>query len=148
MVERMAHDAEVGCAAEIEPALPAFRGDGKKLQQILINLLANAIKFTPSGGHVTLHAASGPTGGLLLQVADTGIGIAADQIAVVLAPFGQIASPLLRKNDGVGLGLPLTKRLVELHDGTLHIDSEPGVGTTVTLRFPAERFIQDPVATA
>ena len=147
MVEAMAKKASVACAVSVEHDLPAFRGDGKKLQQILINLLANAIKFTPAGGSVTLSAARDPlAGGLVLAVADTGIGIPRDKIAVALAPFGQIDSPMARKNDGVGLGLPLTKRLVELHDGTLDIDSEPGIGTTVTLRFPAERFVTEPAA--
>ena len=79
-------------------------------------------------------------GGLILSVVDSGIGIPADKIAVALAPFGQVDASLARKYEGVGLGLPLTKRLVELHGGTLEIVSVPGAGTTVTARFPHERF--------
>ena len=75
---------------------------------------------------------------------DTGIGIPADKIKVALTPFGQIDSPFPRKNNGVGLGLPLTKRLAELHQGTLEIASEPGNGTTVTICFPMERFLPAP----
>ncbi len=141
MVEAMAKKAGIAFTAQVAPALPPFRCDAKKLQQILINLLVNAIKFTPAPGAVSLAVSREPAGDLLLQIADTGIGIPRDKIAIALAPFGQVDSPLAEKNDGVGLGLPLTKRLVELHDGTLDIDSEPGQGTTVTLRFPAERFV-------
>jgi signal transduction histidine kinase len=141
MVDALATEAGVNCRSEVEPDLPAFRGGAKKLQQILINLLANAIKFTPAGGSVTVSARREPEGGLILAVTDTGVGIAQDKIQLALAPFGQITSDAGRKNNGVGLGLPLSKRLVELHDGTLEIDSEPGVGTTITARFPRGRFI-------
>jgi signal transduction histidine kinase len=141
MVDAVAKEAGVACREEVDAALPAFGGDAKKLQQVLINLLANAIKFTPSGGAVTVRARRTPAGELVLTVEDTGVGIPQDKIELALAPFGQIASRIGRKNNGVGLGLPLTKRLVELHGGKLEIDSEPGVGTTVVARFPAERFI-------
>lgn len=144
MVEAMARDGGVACRAIVEPALPIFCGDAKKLRQVLINLLVNAIKFTPAGGRVTLRAARDSAGGLLLRVEDTGIGIAPDKIEVALTPFGQIPSEIARKHQGVGLGLPLAKRLVELHDGTLRIDSTPGIGTTITLRFPPERFLPTP----
>jgi signal transduction histidine kinase len=141
VVDPMAQGAEIALLMDVEPGLPPFRGDGKKLQQILINLLGNAIKFTPNGGQVSLRASRGPAGGLVFQIQDTGVGIAADKIALALAPFGQIASSETRKNDGAGLGLPLARHLTELHDGTLEIDSAPGTGTTVIVRFPAERFI-------
>jgi signal transduction histidine kinase len=95
---------------------------------------------------VNLTAGRDASGGLVFRVADTGIGIAPDQMAVALMPFGQIDSTLSRKYDGAGLGLPLTKRLVDLHGGTLEIDSEPDVGTTVTVRFPPERFVAAPPA--
>jgi signal transduction histidine kinase len=140
IVVEMACKADIACSTAIEDGLPMFFGDGKKLQQILINLLSNAVKFTPPGGRVTLTAGRGPAGGLVLRVADTGIGMAPDQIAVAMMPFGQIDSTLARKYDGAGLGLPLTKRLVDLHGGTLEIDSHPNVGTTVTVRFAPERF--------
>jgi len=140
IVADMARKADIACTTAIEERLPVFFGDGKKLQQILINLLSNAIKFTPPGGRVTLTAGRGPAGGLVLRVADTGIGMAPDQIAVAMMPFGQIDSTLARKYDGAGLGLPLTKRLVDLHGGILEIDSHPKVGTTVTVRFAPERF--------
>jgi len=140
IVADMAFKADIACSMMVEPGLPSFRGDGKKLQQILINLLSNAIKFTPAGGRVDLTAGRDASGGLVLRVADTGIGIAPDKIELALMPFGQIDSTLSRKYDGAGLGLPLTKRLVDLHGGALEIVSAPGAGTTVTARFPPERF--------
>jgi signal transduction histidine kinase len=140
IVEEMALKAEVACSFEVEGGLPVFHGDGKKLRQILINLLTNAIKFTPTGGSVSLSAGREADGRLAFRIVDTGIGIPADKMGVALEPFGQVDSSLARKYDGVGLGLPLTKRLVELHDGTLDIDSQLDKGTIVTVRFPARRF--------
>jgi signal transduction histidine kinase len=112
------------------------RADSAKLRQILINLLGNAVKFTPSGGKVSLSAEATPDGGLVFRIADTGIGIPADKMDVAMAPFGQVDSSLARKYEGTGLGLPLTKRLVEMHGGTFHLTSEPGRGTIATVRLP------------
>ena len=139
MMRDMAEKAGLVCRYEIEQDLPSLRGDSVKLRQIVINLLSNAIKFTPSGGSIALRAARADGGGLLMAISDTGIGIAPDKLSIALAPFGQVDSDLNRRYAGVGLGLPLTKRLVELHDGSLEIASEPGRGTTVTVRFPPER---------
>jgi two-component system, cell cycle sensor histidine kinase PleC len=108
------------------------------MTQILVNLLSNAIKFTAPGGMVRLNVRPGPDGAIILRVEDTGIGMSAEQIPIALAPFGQIDAGLDRKYDGVGLGLPLTKRLVELHGGRIDIDSEPGKGTAVSVHLPAE----------
>ncbi len=119
--------------------LPALRADRRKMLQILVNLLSNAIKFTPEGGRIEVAAALDPSGDLLIRVADTGIGIAAKDIEKALTPFGQIDSSLSRKHAGTGLGLPLTKNLVELHGGRLDLESTPGEGTAVTVRLPAER---------
>jgi signal transduction histidine kinase len=139
MTRQMADKAGLECVFEIEKGLPCLRGDAVKLRQIVINLLSNAVKFTPSGGRVRVTAARAENGGLVLAIADTGIGIASDKLSIALAPFGQVDSDLNRKYAGVGLGLPLTKRLVELHGGTLEIASEPDKGTVVTVRFPPER---------
>ena len=140
MVAEMARNGQVACSYAIDDDLPGFWGDAKKLRQVLINLLSNAIKFTPAGGSVTLSAGREADGGVAIRIADSGIGIAADQMPVALAPFGQVDGSLSRKYEGVGLGLPLSKRLVEMHEGTLEIESELGTGTVVTVRLPAKRF--------
>ena len=123
--------------------LPRFRGDEVKLRQILLNLLGNAVKFTPAGGQVILAVDRSIHGGVLIDVSDTGIGIPEDKMELALSPFGQIDSKLSRKFEGTGLGLPLTKRLVELHDGTMKIVSEVAEGTTVSVLLPAARVIED-----
>ena len=142
-IEEMARNANVDYSADLPADLPKFFGDAAKLRQILINLLSNAVKFTPAGGDVRLRVAREAKDGLAFSVIDSGIGIAADQIPVALAPFGQVDNGLARKYQGVGLGLPLAKRLVELHGGSLEIASQPGKGTAVTARFPG-RAISDP----
>ncbi len=125
----------------LNDAAPLFV-DELKLKQILINLLSNAIKFTSEGGGVALRAWSSPDAGYVFQISDTGIGIALEDIPVALAPFKQVDNELNRQFDGTGLGLALTKSLVEMHSGSLDLQSELGAGTTVTVRFPAERIVR------
>jgi two-component system, sensor histidine kinase len=139
IVQELAFKAEVNFLIETEDLLPNVLGDAAKLTQILVNLLSNAIKFTPAGGKVFLKIARDAEGGLAFRVADTGIGMSPEQIPIALSPFGQVDSGLNRKYDGVGLGLPLTKRLIELHEGTIEIASEPGKGTSVDFHLPKER---------
>ena len=110
---------------------------------MLLNPLTNAIKFTPDGGSVALTVALDGDDGMVFAVADTGIGMARDDFDAALSPFGQVDSTLARSHEGAGLGLPLTKRLIELHDGRMTLDSEVGVGTTITLRFPPRRTVRD-----
>jgi signal transduction histidine kinase len=118
-----------------------LHADARALRQMLINLLSNAVKFTGRGGRVAVAWRLGTTGDLLLAVADTGIGIAPDDVARVLEPFGQVDSGLARRHEGTGLGLPLVRSLAELHGGGIVLDSAPGVGTTVTIRLPASRVL-------
>jgi signal transduction histidine kinase len=139
IVQDMARRAGIDFASEIEGPLPKVIGDPAKLTQILVNLLTNAIKFSQPGGRVRLKVGQAPHQGVTFSVEDTGIGMSADEIAIALEPFGQIDAGLTRKNDGVGLGLPLTKRLIELHGGAMEIKSKPGQGTVVTVRLPEER---------
>jgi signal transduction histidine kinase len=112
--------------------LPVF-GEPAKLRQIFLNLLSNAVKFTSPGGKISLVADMTLPGRISVRVADTGIGMAKEDLSIALSPFGQIDSSLSRRYDGTGLGLPLTNALVELHGGELAIDSERDVGTTVTV---------------
>jgi signal transduction histidine kinase len=118
-----------------------LRSDRRVLQQILLNLLSNATKFTPGGGTVTIHAELQGSD-LALAIEDTGIGIAEADRTRVLEPFGQITSPLTRGSGGTGLGLATVKSLVELHGGRLILESASGAGTRVTLLFPAYRVLQ------
>jgi len=131
--------ASGGVALDIEPTRLEIIGDELRLEQVLLNLVSNAVKFTPSGGTVRVAAMLDPSGEVAISVADTGIGMAADEIPRALQPFGQIDNSLIRPHGGTGLGLPLAKRLVELHGGTLTLDSEPGRGTVVTFTLPMER---------
>ncbi|HEY0835420.1 MAG TPA: ATP-binding protein [Azospirillum sp.] len=131
--------AGVRIAGDLPAGLPRLRMDRRRVLQVLLNLLANAVKFTPEGGRITVTARLEVDGGLAVTVADTGIGIAAEDIPLILEPFGQVRSAFQRNHAGTGLGLPLSRRLMEAHGGTLEIDSTPGEGTRITLRFPAER---------
>ena len=121
-------------------ALPEVYADDRKLLQILLNLLSNAIKFTPQGGTVSVHARITQKGELRVMVMDTGIGIEQKDISRVLQTFGQVENSYQRKFDGVGLGLPLTKSLVELHGGKLWIKSAVGKGTVVCFTLPPQRI--------
>ena len=129
---------------ELSGESPALRVDVRKLKQILVNLLSNAIKFTKAGGRVTLKGWGRIESGYVFQVIDTGIGIALEDIPKALSQFGQVDNALNRQHEGTGLGLPLTKSLVELHGGSLDLQSDVGVGTTVTVRFPADRIVASP----
>ncbi len=143
LVKERAERGGVTLVVEVADRLPRLRADERKVKQILINLLSNAVKFTPEGGSVTTTARIERDGRLAICVADTGIGIAQEDMAAVMAPFGQVDSTLARRYEGTGLGLPLTKSLVDLHDGELDLSSEVGHGTTVTVRFPAARVIAE-----
>ncbi|MEW5729903.1 MAG: nitrate- and nitrite sensing domain-containing protein [Pseudomonadota bacterium] len=138
MVRDRAEANHVALTIKVPDGLPQLNGDERRLKQVLVNLLGNAVKFTPSGGRVEVSARLAD-GAMEIAVADTGIGIAAEDIAKIMAPFGQADSSMARRFDGSGLGLPLARKLVDLHGGSLKLDSTPGVGTVVTLRFPAER---------
>jgi len=118
---------------------PIIVVDERKFAQIFINLLSNALKFTPRGGRVVLSARARVNGGLAISVSDTGIGIAPEDIQTVLAPFGQVESAFSRRHHGTGLGLPLARSITELHGGTLELESALGAGTTVTIVLPAKR---------
>ena len=141
LVRERAGSRNIDVSVHVPEHLPHLWADERKVKQILINLLSNAIKFTPEGGAVTVSAGRDDSDTLRLEVADTGIGIAKESIETVLQPFGQVDSALSRSHAGTGLGLPLTKSLVELHGGRLDLDSELGKGTTVIVRFPHERLV-------
>jgi len=128
-------------SSRIEDGLGRIHADERALKQVLLNLLTNAAKFTPEGGRIELSAERRDDGHLVVAVADTGVGMATQDIPRALKRFEQLHGSLGRPAEGTGLGLPLVAALVELHGGTIEIDSEPGVGTTVRVVLPAERVL-------
>jgi signal transduction histidine kinase len=138
LMEPLATRESIKLEADIDDSLPTLHGDRRAIRQIIFNLLSNAVKFTDSGGTVTGRAFIDPTGDLSVIVEDSGIGIPADALATITEPFVQ-ASSGERQQQGSGLGLTIVKALVEMHGGTLTIESEEGRGTTVTAHFPASR---------
>ena len=111
--------------------------DDRAFKQILLNLLSNAVKFTPAGGRVTLDAKAASDDMIAIAVADTGIGIASDDQERIFEPFRRGEASVSRAHEGTGLGLTITKRLVELSGGRLTLESQIGLGTTVTIWLPA-----------
>ena len=139
-VREWTDSADVQIEVDIdEKSLPLMCADERRLKQIVINLLSNAVKFTPSNGTVTVQFWYRNDCGFVLQVADTGVGI--DNIPKALASFEQGVSALDLTYEGIGLGLPFTKSLVERHGGSLELQSEVGVGTTVTVYLPSDRAV-------
>ncbi len=138
------HRAEVGginLREKIPEKLPPLLADERRVKQIALNLLANAVKFNPPGGSVTLAAGRTAEESLFFSVADTGVGMDEEEVAVAMSKFGQVDSSLARRHEGTGLGLPLARELTELHGGCFEIASAKGRGTTVTVMFPAARTV-------
>ena len=147
LIKNRAETAGLAVAIDV-PALPDVEGDYRALKQVLLNLLSNAVKFTPRGGRIVLKAegrrdAFGER--IRVSVADTGIGIAAQDLARLARPFEQIESQQSKTQQGTGLGLALSKSLVEMHGGVLEIESQPGLGTTVSFLLPVRqsRFYEE-----
>lgn len=137
MVLPRAENAQITLIEEVPSQHLVIISDAKKLKQILLNLLSNAVKFTPAGGEVRCQVWEDvKTNNIMIQVRDTGIGIAPKDISKVMTPFGQVDSALSRKYEGTGLGLPLAKVFLESMGGEFSIASEINVGTTVTLSIP------------
>ena len=118
--------------------LPYLNIDFKRIKQVLVNLLSNANKFTAERGRIILVAQKTPDGGATIAVADTGVGMSPDQIAVALRNFGQVQGHLSRTQEGTGLGLPIARGIARQHGGELHLESQPGAGTTVFLNLPPD----------
>ncbi len=116
--------------------LPPVQSDERMVKQIFLNLMSNAVKFTPAAGTITLSAEIADDGRVKVILADTGVGMSEEDLVVALQPFGQTDSYLVRSQQGTGLGLPLVKAFMELLDGEFHIQSQVGVGTEITLIFP------------
>jgi two-component system cell cycle sensor histidine kinase PleC len=127
-------------STKIEDDLPRLVADPTRLKQIMLNLISNAIKFTDPGGSVVVAVWQPSEGGIAIEVCDTGWGMSQDEIDIALEPFGQIDTVHSRTHPGTGLGLPLARRMAELHGGSLHVTSKKGRGTTVTVTLPVSRI--------
>ncbi len=136
MLKNQIADKDIAMVCTIEPDIPEMRLDPAKMLQIFTNIITNAIKFTPKGGHVTIfgHLLNEKT--VQISIADNGVGMDAEEIGLALTPFGQVVGDLSRDFQGTGLGLPIAKSLVELHGGILEVNSEKGVGSIFDIILP------------
>ncbi|HCS70223.1 MAG TPA: hypothetical protein DIW51_09685 [Rhodospirillaceae bacterium] len=146
LVRERALEAGVSLMIDCHADLPPLMADELRVKQALVNLLSNAIKFTEQGGAVSVVARQQDDGAIRLTVSDTGIGISPEDMAVALSEFGQVDGSLTRKHEGTGLGLTLSRKLIELHGGVLEMESEVGRGTSAHLVFPVARSLPQPDA--
>jgi two-component system, cell cycle sensor histidine kinase PleC len=147
LLRETARAREIRLSLDLRPALPPIEADAARVRQILINLLDNAIKFSPEGDEVSLTVRQTEEGMVEFAVADHGPGMSAGEARIALQPFGQVEDGLTRSHNGTGLGLPLAQRLAEIHGGSLRIDSEKGHGTRVVVRLPeaGAQQLQQPI---
>jgi two-component system cell cycle sensor histidine kinase PleC len=140
LIRGRAEEAGLVLAVDVPGSLPTVEADYRALKQVLLNLMSNAVKFTPRGGQVSISAEAVDGGRkIMISVADTGIGIEKDDLARLARPFEQVESQHAKTTQGTGLGLALTKSLVEMHGGAFVMESQPGVGTTVRVLLPLTR---------
>ena len=135
LVKERAARRGIALEAKLDGDLGEMEGDERKLKQILLNLLSNAIKFTAEGGRVTLDARRDDAT-VEIAVRDTGVGISSEDQAVIFEEFRQVGGDYARKVEGTGLGLTLTRRFVEMHGGSIAVESEPGAGSTFRVTLP------------
>jgi signal transduction histidine kinase len=135
----MAQSAGLTLVETVEPDVPAIVGDSVKLREVFTNLISNALKFTRSGGSVTIKAVRSPAGAAMIQVIDTGVGMSEQDLSIALTPFGQVDATHARWREGTSIGLPIAKALVQLHGGELRIKSQKDLGTEVTVFLPFRR---------
>lgn len=141
ILRNQANDKKLKVILNIENNIPLIMADERMMQQILTNLLSNAVKFTLDGGKIWISAIMSPNNDLLLSVTDNGIGIERDKIEDIMEPFHQLETSYAKTEVGTGLGLSLVKAFVELHDGTITVESELGKQTMVTVRIPSDRVL-------
>jgi len=142
MLKNRAHDAGIQITSEVLDGCPNLKADELRVKQMILNLLTNSIKFTPKGGKVQILVHGHLNSGLEIEVADNGVGIAADDLERVMQPYGQAGQDAaVRVEESTGLGLPLINMLIELHGGTMKLTSAKGEGTQIILRFPKTRVV-------
>ncbi len=141
VLHERASSAGLHIRLEIPAPLPTVIVDGRRIKQVILNLMSNSIKFTVPGGRITLRAELKAPQGLCITVGDTGVGMTKQELEIALEQFGQIDNELSRNHSGTGLGLPITRSLVELHGGELEIDTRKGVGTSAHVWIPLTRVV-------
>ncbi|MDM7944821.1 MAG: ATP-binding protein [Oceanibaculum nanhaiense] len=137
-----AESAEIELTNDVPPGLPHLMADERMTRQILVNLISNAIKFTPAGGQVSVSAVLTATAAIQILVSDTGVGIEPEEIPLIRQRFGRASRAAKHKIQGTGLGLAIIDSLIGLHDGEMDIESWPGRGTIVRVTFPAGRTVR------
>ena len=130
-----AEEARVSLTCSVDEQAVTVLGDAVKVRQIVVNLVSNAIKFTQPGGEVRVESRAGPDDRTEIVIADNGIGMTEEEVAIALTPFGQVDGSRTRQREGTGLGLPIARALAELHGADFRIESEPDIGTTITVSF-------------
>jgi signal transduction histidine kinase len=140
-VRTQAEKKRIAIETALPDGLPTVIADQLALRQVLINVLANAVKFTPETGHVGIRTEGRPDGAFAIVITDTGIGMSEDDMAVAFELFGQVENTMTKRHDGTGLGLPLARRLIELHGGAIELASRKDDGTTVRVILPAKRVV-------
>ncbi|MFP6747400.1 MAG: ATP-binding protein [Alphaproteobacteria bacterium] len=147
LFRRRAEESGIDLSVVLSDAPGSILVDGRRIKQFLVNLLGNALKFTPDNGTIVMRANLNDEGRLVLSVRDSGIGMAEKDIERALQPFSQLDADISLAQEGVGLGLSIASRLTALHDGELRITSKPGVGTLAQVLLPASRIVkeQDPL---
>jgi two-component system, cell cycle sensor histidine kinase PleC len=136
ITDAKAKEKNISIDFNVSPDLPLVLADPLRFKQIIINLMSNAVKFTPEWGKIKIEAVAESPGFMTIRVSDTGAGMDAKEIEIALSPFGQVDNSLSKRQEGTGLGLPLTLALARLHKGDLHIQSQKGVGTCITVFIP------------
>jgi two-component system NtrC family sensor kinase len=143
LVTPQARKKNLNLESHIPSNLPLMRIDQRLIKQALLNVMSNAVKFTPEGGSVKIDVEIEGDGGVAIAVTDSGIGIAPENIPLVLEPFGRVDVGLTARYEGTGLGLPLSRSFIEAHGGSFELESELGKGVTVIFHFPASRIVRD-----
>jgi two-component system, cell cycle sensor histidine kinase PleC len=136
ITDAKAKEKNIAISFAVPADLPLVLADPLRFKQIIINLMSNAVKFTPEWGKITIEALVEGADFMTIRIADTGGGMDANEIETAMSPFGQVENSLSKRQEGTGLGLPLTLALARLHNGDLHIQSQKGVGTCITVYIP------------
>ena len=143
LLQPMANSQRVIIRTSLSASVPEVVADQRSIKQIALNLLSNAIRYTPSGGQIVVSTSYEPSGNVVIRIRDTGIGMNRKELEQAMKPFGQVGPGPRQRGDGTGLGLPLTKAMVEANRAQFDIVSAPGEGTLVSIAFPSQRVLAD-----